>query len=223
MRLCGRLSQLFWGRVVHICKIIAHFLGSSANHKPMSVLATLFRLRCHYVTLSAMASQITSLTIVYLSVYSGAGQRKHQSSASLAFVRGIHRWLVHSPHKWPVKRKMAPFDDVMIVLFLSCVLSCMGYVWYSLGEMSHHITMTGNNPLPPPPPPSSPPRLEHNSWMTSGWKSYVRNFQTDFSVFRHLLSNCSYMNAIGGFTDDQSTLVQVMAWCNKPLPEPMLT
>ena len=37
-----------------------------------------------------MASQITSLTIVYTTVYSDADQRKHQSSASLAFVRGIH-------------------------------------------------------------------------------------------------------------------------------------
>ena len=41
-----------------------------------------------------------------------AGQRKHQISASLAFVRGIHRWPVNSPHKWPVTRKMFPFDDV---------------------------------------------------------------------------------------------------------------
>ena len=41
--------------------------------------------------MSAIASQITSLTIVYSTVYSGADQRKHQSSASLAFVWGIHR------------------------------------------------------------------------------------------------------------------------------------
>ena len=41
--------------------------------------------------MGAMASQITSLTIVYSTVYSGADQRKHQSSASLAFVTGIHR------------------------------------------------------------------------------------------------------------------------------------
>ena len=52
-----------------------------------------------------MASQITSLTIVYLSVYSAADQRKHQSSASLAYVWGIHRWPVNSPHKGPVTRK----------------------------------------------------------------------------------------------------------------------
>ena len=56
--------------------------------------------------MGAMASQITSLTIVYSTVYSGADQRKHQSSASLAFVWGIHRGPVNSRHKWPVTRKM---------------------------------------------------------------------------------------------------------------------
>ena len=64
--------------------------------------------------MGAMASQITSLTIVYWTVYSGADQRKHQSSASLAFVWGIHRWPVNSPHKWPVLWKMFPFDDVIM-------------------------------------------------------------------------------------------------------------
>ena len=64
--------------------------------------------------MGSMAFQITSLTIIYTTVYSGTDQRKHQSSASLAFVRGIHRWPVNSPHKWPVTRKMFPFDDVII-------------------------------------------------------------------------------------------------------------
>ena len=40
--------------------------------------------------MGAMASQITSLTIVYSTVYSAADERKYQSSASLEFVRGIH-------------------------------------------------------------------------------------------------------------------------------------
>ena len=67
------------------------------------------------VIMSAMVSQITSLTIVYSAVYySGEDQRKHQSSASPAFVRGIHRWPVNSPHKWPVTRRMFPFDDVIM-------------------------------------------------------------------------------------------------------------
>ena len=57
------------------------------------------------VIMGAIASQITSLTIVYSTVYSGPDQRKHQSSASLAFVRGIHRWPVNSPHKSPVTQK----------------------------------------------------------------------------------------------------------------------
>ena len=60
------------------------------------------------------ASQITSLTIVYSAVNSGGDQRKHQSSASLAFVRGIHRRPVNSPRKGPVTRKMFPFDDVIM-------------------------------------------------------------------------------------------------------------
>ena len=64
--------------------------------------------------MSPTASQITSLVIVYSIVYSGSDQRKHQSSASLAFVRGIHRRPVNSPHKWPVTRKMFPFDDVIM-------------------------------------------------------------------------------------------------------------
>ena len=46
-------------------------------------------------------------------VGSGADQRKRQSSALLAFVRGIHRWPVNSTRKRPVKRKMLPFDDVI--------------------------------------------------------------------------------------------------------------
>ena len=61
--------------------------------------------------MSTMASQITSLTVVYSTVH----QRKHQSPVSLPFVWGIHRWPVNSPHKRPVTRKMLPFDDVIMI------------------------------------------------------------------------------------------------------------
>ena len=64
--------------------------------------------------MGAIASQITSLTIVYSIVYSDADQRQHQSSASLAFVRGIHWGPVNSPHNCPVTRKIFPFDDVIM-------------------------------------------------------------------------------------------------------------
>ena len=55
--------------------------------------------------MGVMVSQIASLTIVYSTVYPGADQGKHQSSMSLAFVQGIHRWLVNSQQKWPVMWK----------------------------------------------------------------------------------------------------------------------
>ena len=66
--------------------------------------------------MGSIASQITSITIVYSSVYSGADQRKHQSPASLAFARGIHRWPVNSPHKGPVTRKMSSWQHVINML-----------------------------------------------------------------------------------------------------------
>ena len=70
----------------------------------------------HYcdVIMGAVASQITSLTIVYSTVYSDPDQSNYQSSTSLALVWGIHRGLVNSPYKWPVTRKMIPFYDVIM-------------------------------------------------------------------------------------------------------------
>ena len=76
------------------------------------------------VIMSAVASQITKLTIVCSTVYAGVEQRKHQSTASLAFVRGIHRWPVNSPHKGPVTQKKFPFDDViMLTTYLYVLLT----------------------------------------------------------------------------------------------------
>ena len=66
--------------------------------------------------MGAIATQMISLSIVYSTINSGSYQRKHQSSASLSFVWGIHRWPVNSSHKWPVTRKMFLFDDVIMNL-----------------------------------------------------------------------------------------------------------
>ena len=65
--------------------------------------------------MGAMASQITGVSIVCSTVGSDGDRKKHKSSASLAFVRGIHQWPVKSPHKRPVTRKMYTFDDVIMV------------------------------------------------------------------------------------------------------------
>ena len=64
--------------------------------------------------MNAMASQITGVSTVYSTFCSGADQRKHTSSASLAIVRVIHRLPVNSLHKGPVTRKIFPFDDVIM-------------------------------------------------------------------------------------------------------------
>ena len=81
---------------------------------PLNSIYVVFVVHYSDVIMSAMAPQITSLTIVYSRVYPGADQRKHQRSASLAFVWGIHGWPLNSPHKWPVMRKMFPFYDVIM-------------------------------------------------------------------------------------------------------------
>ena len=108
----------------------------------------------HYndVIMNEIASQITSLTIVYSIVYSDADQRKHQSSASLAFVWGIHREPVNSPHKWPVTRKMFPFDDVIMLRPDFChfadIFKCTFLnenVWISLKISPKFIPRQGSN------------------------------------------------------------------------------
>ena len=96
---------------INLKRIISNVLGNCSQYFTTE----------HYsdVIMGATASQIISLTIVYSTVYSYADQRKNQSSASLTFVRGIHRGPVNSPHKWPVTRKMFPFDDVIMSWHIS--------------------------------------------------------------------------------------------------------
>ena len=99
-----------------------YFIATVTVHNCQEPQAPLFRNFISYwyghyndVKLSAIVSQITSLSIIYSTVYSDTDQRKHQNSSSQAFVRGIHRGPVNSPYKWPVTRKMFPFDDVIII------------------------------------------------------------------------------------------------------------
>ena len=111
------------------------------------------RFHQHYndVIMGAIASLITSLTIVYSTVYSGADQRKYESSASLAFVRGIHRGPVNSPHKWPVTQKRFPFDDVIMTQLTITTPRCPPWVQLaqvpgkSGYEWRMHTIREGNN------------------------------------------------------------------------------
>ena len=94
----------------------------------------------HYndIIMNAMASQVTSLTVVYSTIYSSTDERKHQSSVSLAFVWGIHRWPVNSPQKRQVTRKLFPFDDVIIVFSLT---GPSHEVWFS-GDRLECLALT---------------------------------------------------------------------------------
>ena len=124
---CGPFFHHYWSEVkisfrshpnltVGDCNMFAHGTTAICDRR---VVFSWFLLKAmsgfadfHYcdVIISKIASQITNLTVVYSTVYSDADQIKHQSSTSLAFVLGIGRGPVNSPHKWPVMRKMSPFD-----------------------------------------------------------------------------------------------------------------
>ena len=103
------------------------------------------------VIMSVMASQITTLTSVYSTVCLGADQRKYQSSASLAFMREIHRWPVNFPHKGPVTRTVLPFDDVIMLSHCCamwwnikpCFLGTQLYLGYSSERCSLTNTSLG--------------------------------------------------------------------------------
>ena len=97
------VPNLCWQHRVHNSSLQVHsyYLVTDSLHYCDAIMGT-------------VASQITSLAILYTTVYPDADQSKHQSSASLAFVWGIHRGPVNSPHKRPVTRKMFPFDDVIM-------------------------------------------------------------------------------------------------------------
>ena len=88
----------------------------------------------HYsdVIMDEILSQINGLTIVYSTVYSGADQRKHQSFASLAFVEGIHRWPVNSPHKGPITRKIFSFGDVVMYINIMYGTECFQLIDFSV-------------------------------------------------------------------------------------------
>ena len=105
-------------------KLDTHSGRSSSQFRKM--IAT------HYsdVIMGSIASQITGLKFVYSGVYSDADQRKHQSTASLAFVRGIHRRPVNSPLKGPVTRKVSPTSSWEFVIPLNRL--CWGKICRSL-------------------------------------------------------------------------------------------
>ena len=82
------------------------------------------------------------MRIVYSTIYLGADQREHQSSTLQAFVQGIHRWPVNSPHKGPVTWKMFPFDDIIMTYLTDVNTACATLTLvkyeYEAGDLKCH-------------------------------------------------------------------------------------
>ena len=126
----GRFANFFI-KSFGIIHVLGDFTSLCVPNNSDAVQWALCYLKCiykclvcndHYsdVIMSAMSSQVTGVTSVYSTVCSGANQRKHQSSASLAFARGFPWKAVHSPHKGLVTRKMLSFDDVIMIIQMVC-------------------------------------------------------------------------------------------------------
>ena len=140
------------------------------------------------VIMSAMTSQITCVYIGCATVCLGVDQRKHQSAASLVFVRGIHRWPFDSPHTGSVIREMFSFEDVIMnganhdnhtQVRTICGSFCVSqnYVLYSVFDIDEPY-MTSSYIL----------QLQsgtNNNWFP--WEFFIENF-TDLYSWLNVLS-----------------------------------
>ena len=154
-----------------------------------------------------MASQITSPAIAYSAVYAGADKRTHESSASLALVRGIHRGPMNSPHKWPVTRKMFPFDDVIMVSLYQEPIKIFPSAYTPMYSNSVCLDNTGSgatlaihdsiNSL-------APGRFEGDFLISS--------FQFNFNNWLIICCKFALTWLSLDLADDKTTLVQVLAW-----------
>ena len=80
----------------------------------------------------------------------GPTSKKHPSQALLAFLRGVHRWPVTSPHKGPVRRKKLPFADAImkwcLTSWCSCAVTVMLIPWFQCHLRNvEYFSITGNN------------------------------------------------------------------------------
>ena len=150
----------------------------------------------HYcdIIMGTMASQITSLTIVCSTVYSGSDQRKHQSSASLVFLQGIHQWPVNYPHKWPVTRKC------FHLMMSSCSICSQVKAWTKslpIADTAASIVLA----------------LTHK-WhgMSTGLLVLVSHLHSHWGITFHLQLNCFFKGCIRLTTEASSKL-----WITRPL------
>ena len=172
--------------------------------------------------MSVMVTKTTRVLIVYSTVCSVIDQRRQQSFASLAFVGGIHRWLVNFPHKGPVTQKLLPFDVVIMMQFFSSInekLICW-FSWPRFKQRCNHARSRTTF------------RVNHVNSLAPGkcsWnvKLAYSNFQTQIKdrYLEYFVWNWHQVNA----TRPQRLLVNIASGNGlvpsgiKPLSEPTLT
>ena len=133
------------------------YYGLVQTNLHISFRITSMALYYSYVTMGVMASQITSLTIVYSTVYSGADKKSKLRVTGLC--GGIHRWPVNSPRKGPVTLKMFPFDDAIMVNRKIVIIPMKYICWvhrshgstksYVIAKIKkHNVTVSQVHPVP---------------------------------------------------------------------------
>ena len=143
--------------------------------------------------MGAMASQITSLTIVYSTVYSDADQRKHQSSASLAFVSPVN-----PQHKWPVTRKMVPFDDVIMNDQTTCCVTFILNHFLKTGSSHYLRDYQSSNPVVSKLPVTSFRGLPQCLYLISRWASYLKMLLSqEFVRFKNFIIAVKFNGRLG--------------------------
>ena len=154
----------------------------------------------HYngVIMTTIASQITSLAVVYSTVYSEADQRKHQRSASVAFVWGIHRdrWIPHT--KGQLREKC--FHLMTSSWISEPWNSCMGHSLLTRDELNHMWTKRFDM------------RTRCISWQ----------HQHDLCIYLHIFGLSSYdcnkfcrqigVGLTGQFRDWWACVEKILAW-----------
>ena len=138
-----KYAPIQWKTSLH-CNDVFHWLGAHL-HRSLHKFSIISLQWCHNGRDGVSNHQ--PLECLYSTVYSGADQRKYQNSASLAFVLGIRRWPVNSPHKWPFTRKC----------FHLMTSSCVRY--FSPQVSVFEIPQRGDSPLLEELEPCDPERL----------------------------------------------------------------
>ena len=163
---------------------------------------------CHN---GAIVSQINGVSIACSTLCSGADQRKHQSSASLASVTEIHRWPVDSPHKEPVARKMFPLDDV--------IMNYGGVIWCRINSLFWLATHKTSTFLITGPFSGETPRHRRFPWQRASnaasvsiaWRHCVGNVFWD-NTYRGGIHAPQHLNAVKRDGHGESGLVLALIW-----------